>query len=300
MDRFIPRPTGGNSGARSLADAALDYAAHGLPVLPLWWAESGRCACGAADCSTPGKHPLGRLAPNGVKNATTDPALIAEWQRRFPRHNVGLACVGFWALDVDGQEGLDTLADLEDLNRWLPEGPASVTGSGGMHLLFPANDRARNSVKFLPGLDTRAAGGYVVAPPSVHPTGNRYAWLPGREPWSVPLPEAPPWLLDLLDPPKTTVAPAARASKTEILGSRYVRAAVANELERIATASQGQRNNSLFRVTAKLGKRFLLTGEISEAPFRSALLGAAMAAGLPHQEAQRTIESGLRAAKGNA
>ena len=46
-----------------------------------------------------GRQATGRLTgiatPNGVKNATTDLALIGEWRRRLPRHNIGVACAGF-------------------------------------------------------------------------------------------------------------------------------------------------------------------------------------------------------------
>jgi hypothetical protein len=216
--------------AGALADAALAHAARGWPVLPL---------------RPRGKLPLIAKAEggNGVHDATTDLERIAAWWAACPEANVGLAAgAPFWVLDVDGEEGLAALADLEDLHRWLPAGPASVTGTGGMHLLFAGSGRVGNSVRRLgPGLDTRAAGGYVVAPPSVHPNGNRYAWLPGRDPWSVPLPEAPPWLIDLLDPPKPTytTAPEARLRPST---TPYVAKAFERELEAVALAGDGRRN----------------------------------------------------------
>ena len=166
--------------AATLSAAALAYAARGWPVLPLKprdkiprisKADGGRGCHDASICSDQ----------------------IAEWWTRWPNANIGLATgTAFVVLDVDGEEGLATLADLEDLHGWLPIGPASVTGSGGMHLLFAGNARVRNSVQLLgPGLDTRAAGGYIVAPPSIHPDGPRYTWLKGRDPWAVQLVEAP-------------------------------------------------------------------------------------------------------------
>jgi hypothetical protein len=53
-------------------------------------------------------------------------------------------------------------------------------------------------VKLLPGLDTRAAGGYVAAPPSVHPSGRRYRWI--VPPGEAELAQAPEWLVALLEP----------------------------------------------------------------------------------------------------
>jgi len=255
------RCNGVTDTSRSLADAARAYAAGlGWPILPLWWAENGRCACGKPDCGKPGKHPLGLLAPNGVKNATTDLAQLAEWRRRFPRHNLGVACAGFWVLDPDGQAGLDALADLKDRYHLLPKGPASVTGRGGMHLLFAGDERVKNwsPSRLGANLDTRSTGGFFVAPPSVHENGSTYRWLPGRDPWSVAPPPAPAWLLNLLDPPTRAVTqPGTRApSRTQ---SRYVERAVRDELRNVALAGEGARNATLFRAAASLA-RFVAEG----------------------------------------
>jgi hypothetical protein len=229
--------------------------------------------------------------------ATADPATIAQLWHREPAANVGLLCgVTAWVLDVDGEEGLATLADLEDLNRWLPAGPASVTGSGGQHHFFVATDRVRNSVRRLgPGLDTRGVGGFVVLPPSVHPNGQRYRWL--REPWTVPLPEAPGWILDLLDPPRREV-PRSTYQPPKV-DDRYLAAAMERELVAVARARAGERNKELFRAAAALG-RFVVAGELGANAVGAALVGAAEAAGLSRAEAERTTASGLRMAAGKA
>jgi hypothetical protein len=264
-------------------EEALAYAARGWPVFPL---------------RTRSKVPLVAKAGGGrgVHDASTDPERVHEWWTQWPDANIGLACgTACWILDADGEEGLATLADLEDLHGWLPAGPASITGSGGMHLLFTASSRVGNSVRRLgPGLDTRAAGGYVVAPPSVHPNGNRYAWLPGRDPWSAPLLEAPAWLLDLLDPPRRacTAPPKARLRPST---TPYLVKAIERELEAVALSGDGNRNHSLNKAAFSLG-RFVARGELDAVDVGDALVGAALAAGLSRIEATRTVASGLRAA----
>jgi hypothetical protein len=94
-----------------LLDAALGYAARGIPVCPVHWPRSGwggaslGCSCprGPA-CERPAKHPLVR---HGVKDATTDADCIGRWWRRWPQANVGLATgICFDALDIDGPAGL--------------------------------------------------------------------------------------------------------------------------------------------------------------------------------------------------
>ena len=49
-----------------------------------------------------------------------------------------------------------------------------------------------------PGIDVRARGGYIVAPPSRHASGRLYYWSVDHHPADVPLAEPPPWLLALL------------------------------------------------------------------------------------------------------
>jgi hypothetical protein len=93
--------------------------------------------------------------------ATQKPEAIALLWRNHPYASIELACGHVcWALDIDGEDGLATLADLEDRHRWLPVGPARITGSGGMHMSFAADDHVGNSVRRQgPGLDTRGKDG---------------------------------------------------------------------------------------------------------------------------------------------
>lgn len=70
-----------------LLEAALTYAATGLSVLPLHVPADGVCSCGGNNCSSPGKHPRTR---HGLEDATADPAVVADWWRRWPSANVGI------------------------------------------------------------------------------------------------------------------------------------------------------------------------------------------------------------------
>ena len=85
----------------------------------------------------------------------------------------------------------------------LPATVTAVTGTGGHHLYFRLPDFAgapvmKNTASALAaGIDTRGEGGYVVAPPSIHPNGNPYGWGAPDE-----FAAAPVWLLALLDTPK--------------------------------------------------------------------------------------------------
>jgi len=123
---------------------------------------------------------VAELAPNGVKNATTDPAIIRSWWEKHPHANPAIAGGnGLAILDIDPDRGgWESLAKLEQEIGSLPDSWTVRTGSGGQHLYFsvPADMRIRNRTDWRPGLDIRGAGGYVIAPPSSHVLGG-YAWL---------------------------------------------------------------------------------------------------------------------------
>jgi len=117
-------------------DAAIEIVEElGWPVLPCWWIDSGKCACGSSDCGSPGKHPLAKLVPHGLKDASYTLDMITSWWRRFPEANpairTGDRC---WVLDLDGVDGIRAFNQLAEKHDDLPEVPATLTGGGGKHL----------------------------------------------------------------------------------------------------------------------------------------------------------------------
>lgn len=151
----------------ALHDAALDYAARGWAVFPLKERDKVPAVAG------------------GFKVATTDEDEIdGAWEHR-PALNVGIATGsmsgGLIVIDLDvheerGEDGADALWEWEREHGELPETVSAKTGSGGVHLYYQANTPISSSVNTALGVDVRAEGGYVVAPPSVHPSGQPYAW----------------------------------------------------------------------------------------------------------------------------
>jgi hypothetical protein len=276
------------------ASKALIYADRGWPVLPLWWPISGgRCACGRSDCSKPGKHPLSR---HGLHDASTDPAVIRRWWARWPLANVGIrtgAASRLLVVDVDGPAGMESLGALRRehgplLAAWVR------TGSGGWHAYFelPADRHVPNSVGRLgPGLDVRADGGSIVAPPSVHASGGRYRWLKP----SVAPPPAPDWLVELALPPPPPPLQPIRELVHGVF-DRYALAAIRGEAEAVAQAPPGTRNHRLNVAAWRLG-RLVAGGVVDEGAAREALLAAADAAGLPRHESVGTVRSGMTAGR---
>ncbi len=220
-------------------DHALTYAARGWPVLPLHTPLDAGCSCRRADCRSIGKHPR---TPCGLLDATTDPAVIRRWWTQWPEANIGIETegAGLVVVDVDPDHGGE-----QSWNRLLRDhGPAlhatlRVRTGTGMHLYFRAPDEPiRSGVGILgPGLDIRAAGGYVVAPPSRHVSGAAYRV-------ETPAGEAP--------------APLPSALRRRLAGSRSASMSAPDVVPGRArpdaedTIPEGQRNAALFRLGGKL------------------------------------------------
>jgi putative DNA primase/helicase len=180
--------------------SALDYAARGWAVLPLHSPQSGGgCSCDRDNCDHPGKHPRTR---NGFLDATTDSETIRRWWAQWPDSNVGIACgpSGLVVIDIDPRHGGDeSLRNLEDQFGRLPATVEAITGGGGRHILFTSPPGLQVRCQTLaPGIDVKAAGGYVVAAPSLHASGQRYAWEFSCTPDNAELMPIPDWLLALM------------------------------------------------------------------------------------------------------
>ena len=160
---------------------ALHYTSLGIPVLPLnYVTPPGTCSCGEAKPCKKGKHPLGRLVPHGLTDASTDESTVRQWFDGTP-YNIGICTgtvSGFFVLDRDDKDGGDkSLTALEAEHSPLPSTVTQRTGNG-VHYLFkmPTGREVKNSVKKLAaGLDIRGTGGYICAAPSVHENGRTYA-----------------------------------------------------------------------------------------------------------------------------
>jgi hypothetical protein len=284
--------------APALLRSALAAAALGWHVFP--------CAAG-------GKRPA--LRGNWQDLATTSPDQIRDWWARAP-YNIGIACgpSGLVVIDldlphdVDDDEGAadgalfplsgaDILSGLAGQHgARYPGGTYIVdTPSGGCHLYFSAaaDGRARNSAGALgPHIDVRADGGYVVGAGS-RVGGRAYTARGGRRP-PAPAP-LPPWLGRLVaesPTPAPAVPPQRVPAGDPAQGREYAIAALRAETSRVAAAVPGTRNDTLNRAAFSLGQ-LVTAGLLPPIPVITSLIDAAMHAGLPEEEAIRTVRSGM-------
>lgn len=122
---------------------------------------------------------------------------IEAWWTVQPEYNVAVAVPDdLVVIDIEAGKQRDVeqiIGHKFPPTRWTR---TPGKGGGGVHLWYrkPTSVQVKNRVRILPDVDVRSRGGYVMAPPSVHPdTGTTYEW--GDR---LPIADAPDWLLEIL------------------------------------------------------------------------------------------------------
>lgn len=245
-------------------DAALEYAARGWHVFPIQRNE---------------KEPLSisGVITNGHNGATTDPDLITRMWRDNALANVGIntGASGLVVIDIDmnpwkGKVGATTWAELIHLHK-NPDTYTVTTWSGGRHLFFSDPDgEVRNSTSKLgKDVDTRGAGGYVVAAPSTVRDGEHVGkYVVTRD---VPLLYRPQWLVDALARPE----PRQRVTGAPLAAQERVLRRVRYLADELREAPEGEGNSTAARVAYMAGQ-YVGAGQIDEGDAIGILLDAVL------------------------
>lgn len=258
-------------------DAALAYAASGWPVFLVMERE---------------KSPA---TAHGKDDATTDVAIIRKWWKRSPNANIGVptgAVTGIVVLDVDADKGgFETIAQLEGEHGPLPTTLTAVTGGGGRHFVFAhPGGKVGNRANVLRGLDVRGDGGYIVVDPSTHPSGQQYRWI---DP-DARIEDAPTWLMDLICGKPVQQVQAHTKMPSGNGHSAYAEAAMRGEVEKLAHAVEGSRNDQANLSAFALGQ-LVGAGALERTLVEEQLQTVARSIGLSDREALATIRSGIEA-----
>jgi hypothetical protein len=206
-----------------LLEDALEYERLGLSVVPLHTPTASGCSCrkGPA-CGSPGKHARIAWKELQQRRATSDE--IRAWWTRWPLSNVGIVTGTVSRLavfDVDVRNGgFATLIELDHYGGPMPDdNPVVVTGSGGLHHYF-ALDAAMPTAAAFEGIDVKANGGLVVAPPSLHASGGHYRFARPITSPRPPLPHWIRWAVNQVTAPATAPAPPRpNAHADDVLGA---------------------------------------------------------------------------------
>lgn len=275
---------------KSLLNAALNFAVRQWSVFPVYGVRDQKCCCKQGEeCQNPGKHPM---TAKGLEEATCDSGKINKWWSNSPSANVGIRtgnASGVWVLDADGAEGLHAVAELETTYGKLPSTPRARTGGGGLHYYFTMTPGLviKNATK-LGGrpVDVRGEGGYVLAPPSSHVSGNEYVW--DISPNNVPVAESPDWLIDLVTKKKwpTQAAPIGQPLPMPSAARRTFKIQEEANLTTAPPAKQGSRHADLLKLVGSHVTR----GESKEAVLKAAQeWGSKCQPPMEHDEVERVV-----------
>lgn len=205
--------------------------------------------------------------------STRDPETVAGWWDKWPDANIGIDCgkSGLVVVDYDGVEPpqVDTLT--------------VKTGRGWHHYYVNDGSPIGNSASLLGDkIDVRGDGGYVLAPPSIHPSGAVYEW-------SQPIPAAsfPREYREKLEKKKPEpVLEPATVRVSEGWGGKIL----LSEAAIVRTTGEGKRNAQLFESALRVLSA-VKGGHLGRDEATSELLRAALDAGLEREEAEMTIDS---------
>jgi hypothetical protein len=193
--------------------AALEYIVEGFKVFPV-----------SID-KTP-------LTPHGLKDATQTQQGVRGYWTKYPDAGIGIVTDNLIVLDFDAKSGGLESRDTLEKKYGLPQTRIHGTGGGGFHYIYknPNGTKVKNATNLggYPGFDVRGNGGYIVAPPSLHESGNTYMVYDYS-----PIVPAPAWFFKLVAP---------KEDKPLLLAGSAVE----------TTIPQGERNATLTHIAGKM------------------------------------------------
>lgn len=259
----------------------LTMASDGWKVFPCHSINDGKCTCSKGSaCKSQGKHPR---TIRGVKDASSDHSVIKQWDKTWPDANWGLACgddSGVVVIDIDRAHG--GFETAEELDRNVPNAMVDtlrvLTGGGGRHLYYryPENYTIKNRVGWMPGIDVRSIGGYVILPPSGHISGGTYRW----DPRSSPLADMTADLRDLL------MAPSAPGGKTG--------PAISDLSTLLSGVPEGSRDQTLFLAACRIRRQHEGDSDGGRAAVELMVYKMAELSDFPRDEAEKCINQAFK------
>jgi hypothetical protein len=269
--------------------AALGYMRQGWPVFVLGRSKRPVANCTACRSAGSGHDPAGCgcLTCHGFHAATTDPGRLAAMLAKVPGGLLAIrtgTVAGLCVVDIDPRNGgrIDTA---------LMTPTATVaTGGGGWHLYYRhPGGPLLPALPDRPGVDAKADGGYVVAPPSAQPGRHPYRWAGDRG-----VAEMPPALCAALTPPPAPASPATLSGPPPTRSAGGISspgALLAAHLRTVQNAPEGRRRTTLYGAARGVA-RMVLAGAITEPDARAVLT----AAGLAAQQTERDIRAAINGA----
>jgi hypothetical protein len=283
-----PRRTLRLAARADLIGSALQYASRGWTVFPACVDAKKSYKCAALS--------------NGTNwGATSDPAEIRKDFSRWPNCRIGIptgAGNDIVVAETDtlaghGVDGSIALRELEAKYGALPPTLQAISPTGSVHSYFghPGGIKIKTTASVIGhGVDIRADGGMVIAPPSVNLDGRAYRWLN-----QLPIAAMPAWLIELTKEKPRTISERAVAAITPpcSASNAYASAALRYEIDNILQAQPGHRNATLNKAGFALGQ-LVVVGLLDEAEVARLLFEAAAPWG-DHNKDRNVIRYAMQA-----
>jgi hypothetical protein len=167
-----------------------------------------------------------------------------------------------------------------------------ITGSGGLHLYYrhPGRRVPCSQGRVAPGVDIRGDGGYVVAPPAVHPrTGRPYRW--GTT--GYPVGEMAPALALACQPPPAPPVTPRPTRTTPAAGITDPAALLAAHLDAVRRAPEGHRRTVLYGAARGVA-RMVLAGALTAHEAVSALTDVGREANQEPRKIRAALADGFK------
>ena len=234
----------------------------GFVVIPLCSSNhKGMTPSHVKGCTSPGKRPL---VSNWTNITNVSREQFRTWSEQFPTANWGLVLgqtmsYNLVGIDIDGVEGEEYWKQITK-DKVLPDTVEFTTGAGRRILYqLPYGLQTKKSKTTLEGTHAEVAfccqGQQTVIPPSVHYTGRKYEWVPGKSPFETDIAQAPQWIIDLVSiEGKGNKSPgASKENKSQKVTAREMKQKV----------SEGGRNNQLARLIGSMIARTDMSLEVA-------------------------------------
>jgi hypothetical protein len=281
-----------------LVAAAADYISRGLRVIALT-----------------GKAPNVAVHKRGLYDALSkesiDPAkpLASLWYAFAHKDTTGIGILTgdpYYVVDIDGEAGAQAWAEILGVSLPIPERWVASTGRG-LHLWYAHSKdwcdchQEYRTAKLGDKLDFKGLGGYVAAPPSLHPNGNVYKWL--MDPDDGPPLEMPQELHKILHRTQVVEASAFTKERDQMRSKRrtcaledgklWATTSFTGIISKMLNESEGNRNGMLYWCARTMIEEGAEQSDMDD------LADAAMRAGLSGYEIRQTVKSAVRADRGN-
>ena len=172
--------------------AAIEYLNLGWSVVSAHHVEGFdeallKCSCKQTNCPNPGKHPNKRWT--AYQHAAPTEQEVASWWDRKPNSNIAIVTGKISKLvivDIDPRHGGDVTWENIKQEFDVPETLTAISANGGQHIYFehPGDREVQGIVNVDTGIDIRADGNIIIAPPSKNYTRDRDGqWKPTEYYW---------------------------------------------------------------------------------------------------------------------